>query len=807
MKPRILLMAALSFACAKESYPHLYKAQPLAPGYADSDVAALRHLGATRVGTGVNFSVYSEHATRIELALFDDPESDHPTRQYLMSRYGDVWNVFVDGVGLGQHYGFIAWGPNWPYVLSWKPGTIDGFIADVDGAGNRFNPNKLLFDPYSKAFNRNHDWSKGSVASGPQRTELTYAAASKSVVVESNYQWSAGEAAWRDMRKSATPPVGHRWQDQIVYEVHPKGFTADPASGVTHPGTFRGVGEKADYFKDLGITTVELLPVFQKPVDGGYWGYQTIGFFAPELTYAAERDPGKPIDEFKWMVDQLHQRGIEVVLDVVYNHTGEGGLWRSKLSLDASPDPIADLGNLDPKEIAGLYSFRGLDNSAYYALTPEDHGQYVNHTGVGDETRCNNTPMQKLIIDSLHYWAEEMHVDGYRFDLGPILGELDLNYDKWDGKSTMLQTIIDDPVLQTYNTRIIAEPWSLAGTYISQFPAAKTKGGTGWGEWNGRFRDWWRAFANFDGTQGKISYCPDTTNACATPYWSLHSQEGGVDGGFLMTGSKDWYAPNGRRPYHTVNFVTIHDGFTLYDVFTYARQRNGCGPLNPVCCDTPASAFCDPTSGEGNNRSREWGGDTAAESFKRQQMRNLFAAMMLATGTPMILGGDEWMRTQLGNNNAYTTKGDNPFNWYDWGSWQADAARARMHDFVKGIVRFRKEHAYAFAAEDYGATAPFSWKSERNDASPNWDGKHIAQHYYDSSKGPQLFVMINMEPGQITFTLPAGVHWARLFDTQAYFEGADRVSGNLTLDAPAAVPGGSYGVSGHSIVVLQAAAQ
>jgi glycogen operon protein len=364
----------------------------------------------------------------------------------------------------------------------------------------------------------------------------------------------------------------------------------------------------------------------------------------------------------------------------------------------------------------------------------------------------------------------------------------------------VLQTIIDDPVLQDANTRIIAEPWSLYGTFVGSFPASTTRGGVGWFEWNGRFRDWWRSWVNFDGTNGDISYCALNTT-CTTPYWTMHSQEGGRDGGFLMTGSYDWYHGNQRRPYHSVNFITVHDGFTMYDAVSYSRQRNGCGPLNPVCCDSPASAFCDPLSGEGNNRSRSW----SDEGFKAQQMRNLFAGMIVAQGTPMILGGDEWMRTQLGNNNAYTTGADNPFNWYDWGSWQANPARVRMHDFVAKLLRFRKEHAYAFALADYGQGAPFSWKSETG-GDANFDTKHIAQHYYDGTKGPQLYIMMNMEAGNVSFKLPTGVTWKRLFDTQAYFEGSDPgLSGNITLDVPAVVETASYGVQSHSVVVLQAA--
>jgi isoamylase len=796
----LLTFTAVSASCAKEDYTRLYLASSKAPSLDPRKIEALDHLGPSLIDNGVNFGVYSERASRIELLLFDDPESIRPSRQFPLERFGDVWNVHIEGVGEGQAYGFIAWGPNWGYDPSWYPGSIAGFQSDVDAEGNRFNPNKLLQDPYAKALHRDHDWMKGNLASGPKRNEVTYAAASKSLVVQSNYQWGAEESRYREKRQDPEWR-GHRWNEQIIYEVHLKGFTASRASGVSHPGTYRGLAEKADYFKELGVTAVELLPIHEKPLDGGYWGYQTLNFFAPELTYASRRERAEVIDEFKLMVEALHQRGIEVYVDVVYNHTGEGGLWREKIQQDASPATgffDASLSNLDPKEVAGLYSYRGFDNAAYYALDPS--GQtYWNNTGVGNQTRPNHRPMRRLIMDSLRYYVEEFHVDGFRFDLAPILGETDLNYNKWDNPAnTVLQDIIDDPVLQKYNTRIIAEPWSATGAYevpIGKFPNSSNQPGNGWYEWNGRFRDWWRSFVNDDN-------------------WRLNSTEVG-DGGFLMTGSDGWYKHNGRRPYHSVNFVTVHDGFTLYDVFTYGQKRNKCGPLNPICCDAPFSSFCDRDSGESHNRSRDWGGEPAQEVFKRQLMRNLFVAMMFSHGTPMILGGDEWMRTQLGNNNAYSTRADNEFNWFDWGAWEAAPFRHRMKDFVAQTIRMRKERFYAFAPDDYGKSAPFAWKTPQNQpAQPaDWGKKSIMIHYYDPTQGPELLVLINMENAGVDFQLPAGRTWRRLVDTQQTFDfddyvtrmgGDPRRSLNVTLDAPVPVPGSVYGSSSRTIVILEA---
>jgi len=809
--PRLgLLSAALAAAlagCANEDYAHLYESLDKAPSLSWDDLTALEHMGPTQVDGGINFATYSARAHRVQLLLFEDPESDLPTRIYDMAHQGDVWNVFVEGIGVGTFYGYRAWGPNWPFDPDWKPGTTVGFLADVDEGGNRFNPNKLLFDPWGKATHREFDWSKGSSASGPHRDQVTYGAAQKSVIVASDYQWSDAEAQWRAMRESGNHP-GHADNELVYYEVHPKGLTANSASGVDHPGTFKGIGEFAGYLQDLGITSVELLPIHEKPDDGGYWGYNTLDFFAPELSYSAkfqaEGDPSEVIDEFKEMVDQLHQHDIEVILDVVYNHTGEGGLWREKLFFDTFEDAYSV--NYDPKEVAGIYSYRGLDNWSWYALS-EDGQTYWNNTGVGNQSRPNNAPMERLIMDSLHFMVEDLHVDGFRFDLAGILGEPDLDYNSYvDPAQTVLQTIIDDPVLQRHHTRLIAEPWTAAGTGpgIGGFPVSSTDPSVGWGEWNAHFRDWWRAFVNNDD-------------------WMLNSVDG-LDGGAVMTGSYDLYAWNGRKPWHSLNFVTVHDGFTMYDLFSYNEKQNGCGLLNPICCTDPSSAWCDTTSGEDNNRSRDWGQDQ--EPFKRQLMRNLFAAMLVSHGTPLLYGGDEWMRTQYGNNNAYSTWADNEWNWFRWGEWQStyNKHRYRMHDFVRQLITLRKDRIDAFGPADYGAGMPYAWKTPGNGdmSDGDWSSRAVMIHYYDDGAGgwgPELAVLINMERYDIDFTLPGGRDWARIVDTQQYFDmpgdtneadgfftdnpDADPyLSKNITPDAQETV-GSSYTVKGSSIVILE----
>ena len=811
-----VLLSSLALSCASDDYLRLYHSQAVAPGWSWDDIRTMDHMGPVIVEKGLSFVVYSERAERIEVLLFDDPESELPTWQAPLVRDpegGPLWSLYVEGVGLGQHYGYIAWGPNWEYKESWFPGSTDGFKTDVDRWGNRFNPNKLLFDPWGKAIHRDHDWYAGSTASGPGRHESTWRAASKTVVVEMDYQWSDHEAQWRAARQS-DQHEGHAWTDLVLYEVHPKGFTMNPASGVEWPGTWQGIGEMAPYLADLGITAIELLPIHEKPLDGGYWGYNNLNFFAPEHSYSAGyQATGRVddvLDEFRWMVDQMHQNGVEVIVDVVYNHTGEGGLWRERLYFE-SWDQAYEV-NFDPKEVAGLYTFRGLDNAAWYALPP-DGQTYWNNTGVGNQTRPNHTPMRRLTMDSLHFMVEELHVDGFRFDLAGILGENDPyseNWEDWvDPATTVLQDIIDDPVLQANNTRIIAEPWTAAGTGpgIGGFPTSSTNPDFAWHEWNAHFRDWWRSFVNEDG-------------------FMLNSTEG-IDGGGTLTGSAGVYGWNGRKPYHAVNFVTVHDGFTLYDLFSYEEKQNGCGLLNPVCCDDPLSVWCDDESGEAHNRSRNWGD----EATKRQLMRNMFVAMFISHGTPLILGGDEWIRTQFGNNNAYSDGSDNQWNWFRWGEWQSTYAwdRYRMHDFVRELTRFRRERTYALSPAEHGEHMPLAWKNAGNGdmGDDQWGSqRHLMLHYYRDGSAeyedkPELLILLNMERGQVDFTLPEGRTWARVIDTQAWFDKPGTIgdpdegwfadnpsldpyfSANITLDTPQAVEGSTYGVVGSSIVVLE----
>ena len=306
------------------------------------------------------------------------------------------------------------------------------------------------------------------------------------------------------------------------------------------------------------------------------------------------------------------------------------------------------------------------------------------------------------------------------------------------------------------------------------------------------FRDWWREIANDDD-------------------WTLNSAENGIDGGGVITGSYDRYAANGRKPYHSTNFVTCHDGFTMYDLFSYDEKNNYCSVINPVCCDDPYSVWCDTDSGESNNRSRDWGMDQ--EAFKRQLMRDMFVGMMFSYGTPMILGGDEWLRTQYGNNNAYSTSADNEYNWFRWGEWQGYDERWRMHDFVKSVIRLRKDHGYAFAPSEWDGGMPISWKSESN-GDADWSSRHLMIHWYDDgnwSDRAELVALVNMERYDVTYTLPEGRTWERLVDTQSYWDddttideaGLDpRLTNNAWMDAPEKMPS-TYTVPASTIVVMR----
>ncbi|MGE5818522.1 MAG: glycogen debranching protein GlgX [Deltaproteobacteria bacterium] len=545
-------------------------------------------LGATVSREGTNFSVYSKHATGIDLLLFDHVDDARPARVIRIdpsNRKYHYWNVFVPGVRAGQIYGYRVDGPYDP------------------ANGMRFDRAKVLLDPYGRGTVVPKKYSREAA----RRENDNCATAMKSVVVDpGTYDWEGDTPLHRPSSRTT------------IYEMHVRGFTQHQSSGIAEKkrGTFAGVIEKIPYLHELGVTAVELMPVFQfDPQDSppglvNYWGYAPVSFFAPHQAYSSRQDPLGPLDEFRDMVKALHRAGIEVILDVVFNHTAEGDHNGPTLSL------------------------RGLDNSTYYILD-KDRARYADYSGTGNTLNANQPIVRRMIVDSLRYWIEVMHVDGFRFDLAAILergesGELLPN-------PPLLWDIESDPVLA--GTKLIAEAWDAAGLYqVGSFV------GDSWKEWNGRFRDDVRSFLR--GDEGFVGSFADR-----------------------LLGSPAIYSHKEREVEQSVNYVTCHDGFTLNDLVSYSRKHN------------EANGEGD-RDGTDDNRSWNCGAegpsnDPAVEKLRNRQVKNFLTITMLSAGIPMILMGDEVRRTQLGNNNAYCQ--DNETSWFDW---RLLAKHADVHRFV-----------------------------------------------------------------------------------------------------------------------------
>jgi len=560
-------------------------------------------LGSTWDGNGVNFALFSAHAEKVELCLFDALGQREIERIPLPEYTDEVWHGYLPDVRPGQQYGYRVHGPYNPM------------------AGHRFNPNKLLIDPYAKALSGPLTWSDTHfgfrVGASKQDLVLDRRDNAKFMpkcrVIDTAFTWSGD-------RHPNVP-----WSETIVYEMHVKGYTVrHPSVPAKVQGTFLGLGQPQviDYLRKLGITAIELMPV-HAIVDErelgdrrlrNYWGYNPISFFAADPRYYVS----SPHGDFKTMVQRLHDGGIEVLLDVVYNHTAEGN------------------------QMGPTLSYKGIDNASYYRLVPGQERWYENYSGCGNTLNLRHPRVLQLVMDSLRYWVEEMHVDGFRFDLAASLAREKAGF---DGSSGFLDAVRQDPVLS--KAKLIAEPWDLGGDgyRLGGFPP-------GWSEWNGRYRDTIRKF------------------------WS---GEGGLIGDVAsrLTGSSDLFSWGGRRPWASLNFVTAHDGFTMYDMTAYERKHNEAnGEQNRDGTDANYSWNC---GHEGPTK------DAAIVQVRRQQMRNMFCSLLLAQGTPMILAGDEFCRTQNGNNNAYCQ--DNEIGWIDW-----SAVDAEMLEFVRGLVALRRAH-------------------------------------------------------------------------------------------------------------------
>ena len=692
-------------------------------------------LGVEVRDGGVNFAVFSRHGTQVWLELYDQPGDADPTQLIGLdpeaNRTGDIWHVWVDGVKPGQLYGY----------------RVDGPYAPEDG--HRFNPHRLLIDPYTTALTypgawdfkkaRGYDATVGDADSpeyqAPPSSVDNAATTPKCVITQTDFDWEGDRLLKRP------------WSETVICELHVRGFTKHPSAEVEHHGTFRGLIEKIPYLKELGVTAVELMPVQEfneqevdreNPMTGealaNYWGYNPTAFMAPNGQFAADGNRGQQVLEFKQMVKAFHEAGIEVILDVVFNHTAEG------------------------HQLGPTFSWRGLDNAIYYLLD-EDPRYYRDYSGTGNSLKADHPVVRDLILDALRYWVLEMHVDGFRFDLASVLGR------DQDGQilsdPPLIERIAEDAILR--NVKIIAEAWDAAGAYqVGSFSRHR------WAEWNGRFRDDVRRFWRGD---------PGQRAAFAS----------------RLAGSSDVYGASDRGPFASVNYVTSHDGFTLNDLVSYNHKHN-------------LANGEDNRDGQDDNFSYNHGvegptDDPEVDRLRERQIRNLLLSVFVSRGVPMILAGDEFRRTQAGNNNAYCQ--DNEVSWYDWGLLEKNSDLFR---FSKGIIRFRKENVVFERASFY--TGKPSRKGDGPDV--RWfrpDGEE--QDWYLSepalglwingteNEGTPLYLMYNPTEKDLTFALPEGEWWLRVNTAAASAE--DLYSSD---DAPRADGSGEMTVAARSMVVL-----
>ncbi len=690
-------------------------------------------LGASWDGEGTNFSLFSENAERVELCLFDEVDREERVRVEEHTAFN--WHCYLPGVGPGQRYGYRVHGPYDP------------------ARGQRFNPAKLLIDPYAKTIEGGVDWEAANVLPYPasldenadlaRDDEDSAPAIPKCVVVDETFDWGDD-----DLVRPRTP-----WNRTVIYELHVKGFTRlHPEIRDDLRGTYAGLASEPaiGYLRDLGVTAVELLPVHHIVDEGflhargltNYWGYSSIGFLAPDSTYAATGERGEQVREFKGMVKALHAAGIEVILDVVYNHTAEGN-------------------HLGP-----MLSFRGVDNQSYYRLMPDDPRFYMDFTGTGNSLNPVHPSVLRLIMDSLRYFVLECHVDGFRFDLASALAREFYDVDRL---SAFFDTIHQDPVLS--QVKLIAEPWDVGpgGYQVGNFPIL-------WTEWNGMYRDTMRDF------------------------WRGHAPV--ADFAQRFTGSSDLYAADGRRPFASINFVTAHDGFTLADLVAYNEKHN-------------EANLEDGKDGTDDNRSWNCGvegptDDPGVSALRKRQTRNFLTTLMLSQGVPMLLGGDELGRSQGGNNNAWCQ--DNEISWYRW-----DEADDELRAWTKRLIRLRDEHPVFrrqdfLHGRETGSGLPDVWwfrPDGRKMTRRDWErgdalalgvflnGQEIPTKTPDGRPiGDDSFLLLfNAYHDPIPFRLPArrfGLRWELLLD-----------SSDPSAEALVHPPRADVEVQGRSIVLLR----
>ncbi len=635
-------------------------------------------LGAHLRGNGVNFAIFSRHATGVRLDLFDHAEAAMPARTIILdaarNKTGDIWHVWLEGIRPGQLYGLRVAGPYSP------------------SEGHRFNPNKLLVDPYATAIAppriTDSRTASGYDPSSPQR-DLSFsevddaATAPKCVITHEGFDWQGDQ------------PLRHPWASTVVYELHVRGYTIHPSAGVRFPGTYRGLIEKIPYLKELGVTAVELMPVQEfnesdlprfNPETGerlqNFWGYDPICFLAPKASYCSVRAEGAQLLEFKEMVRAFHRSGLEVILDVVFNHTVEGN------------------------EMGTTVCFRGIDNAIYYWLEDERRF-YRDFTGTGHTINATHPVVRDLILDALRYWVTDMHVDGFRFDLASVLGRDLRGYVLAD--APLLERIAEDPILR--DSKLIAEAWDASGAYqVGGFSQRR------WAEWNGRFRDDVRRFWRGDERM---------TGSFAS----------------RICGSSDLYRGSGKGPECSVNFVTCHDGFTLNDLVSYQRKRNEAnGESN--------------RDGQDENHSANYGvegesGDPAVEAVRQRQIKNFLLTLAISRGVPMLLGGDEFRRTQRGNNNAYCQ--DNETSWIDWSLRERNDEILR---FARSALALRRAHPVLRREAFYGEE-DIRWFAPGGEG-PDWADpreRRLACLILGRDD-PDLYLMFNADVEPVSFTLP-----------------------------------------------------
>ncbi len=672
-------------------------------------------LGATWDGKGVNFALYAENAQGVDLCLFNSTEdASEQVKIRLKDPSRNVWHTYIPGLKPGQLYGYRVYGPYEPHN------------------GHRFNPHKLLIDPYAKAIAGSLVWNDALYGYQPQSADkdLSFNDTDsalyipKSVVIDPSFDWEGDR------------PLKNRYHKTVIYEAHVKGFTyLNPQIPPEIRGTYAAIGHPAtiNYLQTLGITAIELMPVQQSVLDAflackglsNYWGYNTIGFFAPDVRFSGSGVMGGQVNEFKQMVKSLHKAGIEVILDVVYNHTAEGN------------------------ELGPTLAFRGIDNAYYYRLQEDNKRCYMDYTGTGNTLNARMPGVLKLIMDSLRYWATEMHVDGFRFDLASALARELHDVDKL---GSFFDIIHQDPVIS--QVKLIAEPWDLGegGYQVGNFPVD-------WCEWNGKYRDCMR-----DYWRGERGMLPDFARR--------------------LTGSPDLYQDDFRKPTASINFITAHDGFTLHDLVSYNEKHNTANKE-------------DNRDGESHNRSCNYGvegptDDTHINDLRNRQKRNFLTTLFLSQGIPMLVAGDEMGRTQHGNNNAYCQ--DNELSWIDWGRRDTGL----LH-FSRQLIAFRHRHpvfcrknwfrglpAKANGLQDIVWFRPQGGEMNREDWQQSFarsiaifiNGKGIRM---TGPKGEPItddsfYLLFNAHDDALSFVLPDetfGQRWLKVIDTAESFISED----------------------------------